>query len=101
MMIGRIFFSVPSCVVVLVLSACGSKPALSPADACLKIAFDDYKVVRSQHMIDGAADRVLIKLRAKQAWANSASECQIRNGNPTDVDAALKSATEVRDDDSW
>ena len=74
---------------------------LSPADACLKNAFDDYQIARDKHMLDPPAERFAEKVFAKDAWYNAARECQIRHGEPNDTAQTSKWAAEVSSDRLW
>ena len=81
----------------LLLSACGG----NASDRCIEDAYEDYLVKKDRSKRDSSLERMASYDFARSAFANDVSECQIRNGDPSDAKQALDYAEKVRDDELW
>jgi hypothetical protein len=70
-------------------------------DQCMESAYKDYEVTKDEHRTDPAFERMQVKLEAQGEYGRAARECQIRYGDPSNVDRAIEMAEKLRDDDEW
>ena len=71
------------------------------SNQCMEDAYKDYLVTKDEHRLDPAGQRFPIKVSAQEEYGRAARECQIRLGDPSDADRAIKLAETVRDDEEW